>query len=607
MLQPLYDDDMDVPLAMTAKLLEKVLSKPVEEQIDVLRFSFTMLLVYLFQEDSDVLFNTLDMNTFTHNMFLKSMAAPEPTLFTVWKNVLRLRPTSDVMDTTSFSVKEANGVQARVQNNISLLANASFLTQQYMDLPDIPVPRWGEERYLQYIIKQEATPFSVLLSGSKFKSWMALDAKWKPSLLGNNSVLHDTVLDFKTQPLLLGWSQRVNGEKWLHQKLSELYELYGFSSEETKQNGITRAPLLSNQSVYVGPDTFDSESANNCFLNSALVALFMFPSDYVLKQLYKTLVQKVHIVDTSSQLCYLEDRAIAEEDRKKVFTFFNKKKPLTLELVRKWDHYVSQDFQKKLEAANLFRTCFEVFQKGEPPNPIRQKIRTLLTQCQSLVSGEMKENSFGEPDVVFELFQEVFLPPANFMQIETVCSGPNTRSLVTNVIDYNYLRGLSLPVSVPEAINQKPGGTLLTYFYSTKNEVLIEAEPTWTCGQAEKVYTQKGIEIKKVSGDFFVFNVSRKKYMGFDDSVQNDDNVLDDSKRVIPDPFFKLTNGTNLPLRAVIVTQGGYHYVCYVLNTFTDRWMYFNGGLLHEIGGYQQLLEHNSEEVVYKGTAYMYG
>lgn len=609
MLKPLYDNK-DVPLVFTERLLTVYQKNPYVNGPNMLRFILSGLLVYLFETSS----NAIDFNHLPHKLFLKSFAASDSTLCTVWSQVLRIRPTSDVLS-HQLTVKRVEApFEPVVLQNAPLCTNALYIFTQYMTLPEVTttvmpkvtttVPPVNAS---QQVVKQESSsPFSVLFSGCEIKSVVpSSNTPQRPTLTGPNSLLHQTFLHSQRETLLLAFCQRINEEKRLHQSLTNLLT-HGYNQEVPSINvgtGTRGLPAVTKQEVYIGPETFDSETANNCFVNSALVSMFMFPSDYVLKQLYETTVKKVHILDIIQPFCYPEEIKRDWNDRNHLVDNISKLgEPMTVEDLYAMNAMVELDYQKKVEIADAFRACYETFQKGArgDPNRIRQRIRRLLTVCKNVVSGVMIENQFGEPDVVFEMFENVFVPPTNLILTETTYlspSKPPCSSLSP------ALPTMIVPVGVVHAESQKPSDTLLTYFLQTYSSDDVLDQPNFECNE-EKKYNKRVQVLKQAQGTFFCFAVSRSSYEA---SSEDGELGLDDSKRVIPDSHFKGTNGVQLPLRAVIVTQGGYHYVCYVLNTFTDRWMYFNGGRLLEIGGYQQLLSHNDEEVVYRGTTYIYG
>ena len=629
-IKPLYNN-AEVPVAMTTKLLNRLLDQAsVPDVTSALTFSLKMLLVYLYQQDSD----GLDSVQLGHNILLQSMVAPDLTLFTVWKNLLRLRFTVDILQEEPVMKDTSNFVPRVMTPNASLVANGLYIYQQYMDLPSKRMVLFHDLFLLE---KKENTRFSVLTSGKNFTSLTGFNPSWQPELTGSDSVPQTTVIDKRHQTMLCLIAERVNAEKQLHERLFDLYGLYGFhpsvvEGEEEEVVLQNEVPQLTPIPVYVGPTTSDETTYNNCFLNSALVSLLMFPSAYVLSQIYKTAVQKVHVLDTTSQMCFPKERGSWMDYRNYITRDLakNNNNTVSLDIVQQVARMINTDYEFKKRGANAFRTCLETFQTGVNPNAIRRTLRELLTTCQSLLSGKMIENRFGEPEVVFEFFQEMFSPPTNFLEKHIVCESPIMSTYNAVQRDVMLVRSLVIPVPIPSAENQVRGDTLLTYFRAQINQVLESENLDFECN-SEKLYNKRTITLKYISGTFFCFTVTRTNFVALEDGSEDPeddglegpedeelaagqdeedkehDYALDDSKSVVPDPVFALSDGSSLPLRAVIVTQGGYHFVCYVLNTFTNQWLYFNGGQLREVGDYNALLAHNDEEVIWRGTSYLYG
>lgn len=610
-VKPLYNN-AEVPIAMTAKLLNTLLEQPVENVNSAVAFCFKLLMAYLYQQDSD----DLDGIQLGHNILLQSMAAPDLTLFTVWKNLLRVRITPDLIMEQPL-MRDVSTFEPQVTPNASLLSNGLHVYEQFLGLPSERMVLFHDLFLLE---KKENTPFSVLTSGKNFKSLTAFDPSWQPDFTGSNSVAQDTVIDKRRQTLICLLAERVNAEKQLHQSLFKLYELYGLNPNavygENEMFVPKKVPRFSPLPLYIGPTTSDEETYNNCFLNSALVSLLMFPSSYVLTQLYKTAIQKVHVLDTTSKMCYPKNAGSWQDYRNYITRDLAKKdEKVPFTMVQQVTNMVNNDYKLKEKAADAFRTCLQTFQSNVDPNRIRRMLRELLTTCQSLVSGKMAENQFGEPEVVFEFFQEMFNPPSNFLEKQVVYESPVAPPCSSVQRDFVFLRSLVLPLPVPRPENQLQSDTLLTYFRAQVNQVLESEEAGLECNHM-RMYNKRTQTLKYISGTFFCFTVSRTNFLGLENEgeaaqkageEEEHDLMLDDTKFVIPDPEFPLSDSAPLKLRAVIVTQGGYHFVCYVLNTFTGQWLYFNGGQLREVGDYSALLAHNNAEVVWRGTSYIYG
>lgn len=385
-----------------------------------------------------------------------------------------------------------------------------------------------------------------------------------------------------------------------------------------------------NSPVYRVPTTLGAHTANNCFLNSVLMALFMFPSNYIVEQLYMTVPQRTHYLDPNKNMClqlHLDDNMFDNADfvediktvRDNAIIFRNSilnnvgNMPVTLRLQQYIEYNVQFDYDRRLLSISAFRFFYEALQKRTDPNTARDTIRHQMMSCPTMMVEEVvTRQSFGnESDVMF-FFERMFSPPHNTIRVRSDYSAPDGRTCTS----YADLETSSVITLNPE---ENASNTLWNFYVQNSLKVSKSKSFEYTCdGQVYSNLTQSLVGLR---GTFFAVHVSRKAYrimngVGFQDVTF--------STSITPDEFIDTLDDTRLTLLSILVNQSNVHYVCYVRNTHTNQWMFFDSGSLTVIeqagdapaGSYEAMLrrtqfvpgELQPQSAVQRcGTLYIYG
>ena len=580
-LKPLHGE-AGVPLVMTNHFLKelsvKIHNDP--QKVQAIMYNiYQQLMVYAFQQD----FNQLDYNRLSQDVLIRSFISPEDRLVKVWSKLLRVRgdlfmgcETMKLYTTAQLQEAEAQG--------------AHGVWERYQGLPNARVRPDGSVYYASPLLSDDVSVMSSNISSP------TVDLPNVQNLLplkGPSGTLMKT-FSFPNSPLMHCQIRRASHEAELHRVITSLVKP---EAKEELAQVILREPSLR------GPGTFAGPTGNNCWINSVIVSLLIFPSTYVMEQVFQNRVKKTHYLDMTKSL-YTSNSA-EKEARDNVFYKFLSR-PVTLDMQRMMEAAVEQDYNKRREAAALFEECYNVFHTaGADPNPVRDRIKQKMSECKSMLETTAAEQitayGIGNETHVISFFEAVYEPPTNEVVFQKIYTRALIDSSTLTVDESKVERSSILSVNVPEG---QGGKTLLTYFadqYRDRMELSKGGE-----------YTHLTKSFQSLKGHFFSFNVNRG-YNIRDETGHLLGTRTDFSHEVIPERSFFSADGTELFLLSVIVHHPG-HVLCYVLDPCIQQYRYFDGGDLNQImGGYDQLLNVPNlgndylSDVKYSGNTYIYG
>lgn len=368
--------------------------------------------------------------------------------------------------------------------------------------------------------------------------------------------------------------------------------------EEKKEEVIPAVVPPVSRDVYLGPSTGDTQTSNNCFLNCLLMSLFAFPSRYVINQLYRTVIQKTSFMNKSMKMCCTPQEKVQRDNiLDNLITF-----PVTVEVQRFISEVEERDLVNRKDMAKHFREFYECLQIGETTNltrinNIRNGIRQGLVNCGTLLDKEVETvtaTSFGTDQDTLVFFEHLFSPPQNVFKKYVEYSNESFELCREHKYEHANSSIKNLVVF------EDTYGPLSSYFNDTFLNVPGKSKGNFECNG--KFYSTRNEVFEGLVGDFFAFTCSRKRNIRTQDAygrTLRKSQYNDFSNRIEPDQVLVTSDKHELRLLAVIVNLINVHYVCYLLNTHSGEWMYFDGNALRHVGTYEQLLEQKKRVPIY--------
>ena len=594
---------------------------------------FQMTQVYLYEQN----YRSTDDAHMMTNLLFKSLEASPVDRFQAWKNLLRLRVTwVDVLRVYQHDVLQEpqQNIQYDVYYNDSVLTEMLKTDPSWRVKPESVHQFYDKARRIvdhmtsaeptfqtltqnpsvlltKNIAKPWAEPyFSALLTIEKTIEVLDIDHREKPGYKTENNILYDAVVEGQS---VVGaelhiLKNRLHTARNLHQLFDEWLTRHIVPHTREYRLPDAPEPLLN----YYGPTT----DRNNCYFNTVLVSMFMFPTEFLLKHLFLKRLQKTHIFDLSQNFCVdsVPDFNIPTLEKFRKDALNTASYRMSTKACSIIQDIIKADFDDRLDAVDNLQKVYQAFQTNnlQQINDMRNRILRSFISCRAMSNmPNIKVGDVGEPEgVVLFLENLLGLRTAYIEKTQTYYFKSNPEPMCENVTPEPDI--FQYQIRLPESPS-------LDTIYSLQ-QMLMKTETNRenpACKYRRYNYFDEIITKLEASYICFTFQRTRDRLENrvYVDSKGNRVRRRLDRYKIIPNETLEKINemldtrGPILRLRAVIVyqpCQSG-HYVCYVLNPTTDKWLYYNINKLTLVGSYEEMINDREQQVLEQAVMYFYG
>ena len=592
MFQPLYKFQ-NIPVAMSPELYNNLSSKHRPNTNKKLSYTFEVLSVYVMQQNA----NEFETHTLLYDNVVRGLSVSVDDLFEVWcdtlyhtitlsdftqlskKDVLNL-PVKDIrhldfsnIDTTLSKLNQGFEMYKQVKNVVA--ANIVFSEK----LVTLSLKKVGQDK-LSVLSSWDKNMHSI--SEQQNRGVRTEFRNYDNNLAVTQITINKDIIQSKIYKLCLLLYSKQNFLKKLQLLRKPLEPRNGFLTVEA----IPEFPLLK---TYASPSFYN----NTCYLNNAVICLFMFPCLELLKVLYQKEFHMQHLLNTSKNLCLGSHTQLFKIQR----SYLDPRKldsPVTLIDSVNIAEFEMKDYYRRCACVRTLRDFHKALNtSGSNLSVARDDFLKSTIECQALSSNPIVgEGEMGEGDSIVELVQDIFSLESMNEQKQDIQYFKNDNDTQPGCVSKSIN---SIALLYPITVSTNNFGPNHIYhisqlLVSNSNEEEIGGQ--FSCNE-ENLYSKRVTTKEFSTMRMICFTFSRIDFS----------NQYQFVTKICPDKSITF-NDTTIYLRAVLIIMVG-HYTCCVYCPPKKCWLSFNGGKQNVIGTYDQLLQDRTL-VQTNGSIYFY-
>jgi len=615
---------------------------------------FQMTQVYLYEQD----YSSRDDAYMMTNLLFKSLEASPVDRFQVWKNLLRLRVTwPDLLrvyqqDTEYQLYFVPSSLEELLQEDPSWREKPDSIHQFYDKARHIvdritsagpEFQRLPENHEPVFLQKDIATPwaepyFSALLTTDKTIEVLNERHDEMPAYKTKNNIMYDAVIkgdDVVSRELHI-LQNRLLKIRILHNLFDEW--LTGYIVPEIGEYRLPDPPTP--LQTYYGPTT----DSNNCYFNTVLVSMFMFPTTFLLQHLFLKRLVKTHFFDMSQDFCvdHIPNFKSSTLNPFRKETLVNASFQMSTEVGSIIQQVVQADYTDRIGAVHKLQELYQAFQTNnlQQINNIRNRLITFFISCRAMSNMPIiRIGDQGEPEgVVLFLENLLGLKVAYIEKTQYYYSNasqnpePECEHVTPepDIFQYQLRFPQSPSIHTPYTLQQlllkdevnrdPPMCKFKRYNYFI--EFVTELRARYICFTIQRTLPRQENQ-RTISKQRNQRTISKQRNQRTISKQRNQRTIsrkingieVDEEGFPVEHHLLKykvIPNETldkispKLRLRAVVVYQPG-HYVCYVLDPYADEWLYYDRNALRPVGNHEEMMRHNNYQVLEQAVMYFYG